>query len=169
MKISVIAAVSQNRVIGKDNQLVWDLPIDMKFFMKSTSGHCILTGRKNYESIPEKFRPLKNRTNIVVTSQSQYGEVHPDLKVVSNIEDGIELARSMGEKELFIIGGGQIYQQTLQLTDRLYITEVKHDFEGDAFFPPINYEEWEELSRIIVEPDQHNPYRMDFTILERKQ
>ena len=169
MKISVIAAVSQNRVIGKDNQLVWDLPIDMKFFMKSTSGHCILTGRKNYESIPEKFRPLKNRTNIVVTSQSQYGEVHPDLKVVSNIEDGIELARSMGEKELFIIGGGQIYQQTLQLTDRLYITEVKHDFEGDAFFPPINYEEWEELSRIIVEPDQQNPYRMDFTILERKQ
>ena len=169
MKISLIAAVSENRVIGKDNQLVWSLPIDMKFFMKTTEGHCILTGRKNYESIPEKFRPLRNRTNIVVTTQSGYGEQHPELKVVNRIEDGIELARSMYEKELFVIGGGQIYQQTIDLADRLYITEVQHQFDGDTFFPSVDPSEWYESSRIVVNPDEHHAFRMEFTVLDRKK
>ena len=169
MKISIIAAVSENGVIGKDNQLVWSLPIDMKFFMKTTEGHCILTGRKNYESIPEKFRPLRNRTNIVITTQSGYGEQHPELKVVNNIDDGIELARALSEKELFIIGGGQIYQQTIDLADRLYITEVKHQFDGDTFFPSIDESEWYESSRIIVSPDEHHAFRMEFTVLDRSK
>ena len=168
MRISIIAAVSNNGVIGKDNQLVWNLPIDMKFFMKTTEGHCILTGRKNYESIPEKFRPLRNRTNIVITNQSGYGEQHPELKVVNNIDDGVELARSLSEKELFIIGGGQIYQQTIDLADRLYITEIKHQFDGDTYFPTIDQSEWYESSRIIVCADEHNAFQMEFTVLDRK-
>jgi dihydrofolate reductase len=169
MRISIIAAVAENGVIGKDSQLVWNLPIDMKFFMNTTLGHCILTGRRNYESIPEKYRPLKNRTNIVVTKQPGYAEEHSGLKVANNIEDGIEMARAMGEKELFIIGGGQIYEQTLQLADRLYLTEVKHEFDGDTFFPDFDRIEWVEMSRIVVEADERNPYRMDFIILEREQ
>ena len=167
MKISIIAAVSDNGVIGKDNRLVWSLPTDMKFFMKATQGHCILTGRKNYQSIPEKFRPLKNRTNIVVTSQIDFEDQHPDLKVVNKIDDGIALARNLGEKELFIIGGGQIYHQTLAIADRMYLTEIKHPFEGDTFFPSFDRAQWLETSRIVVEPDQHNAYRMEFTVLDR--
>ena len=92
MRISIIAAVAENGVIGKNNQLVWNLPIDMKFFMKTTHGHCILSGRKNYESIPAKFRPLKNRTNIVVTTQKGYCKDHDALKVVPNVQEGINLA-----------------------------------------------------------------------------
>lgn len=165
MIISIIAAVAENGVIGRDNQLVWNLPMDMKFFMKTTEGHCILTGRRNYESIPEKFRPLKNRTNIVVTSQPDYSDGNQELKVVHSVEEGIGLASKLGEKELFVIGGGQIYEQTINLATRLYLTEVKHQFEGDTFFPSFDQSVFEETSRIIQLPDEWNEYEMHFTTL----
>ncbi len=167
MKISIIAAIAENSVIGWNNQLVWNLPIDMKFFMKTTQGHCILTGRRNYESIPEKFRPLKNRTNIVVTRQHNYTDDHDELKVVHSVEEGIELAAKLGEKELIVIGGGKIYEQTINQADRLYLTEVKHQFEGDTYFPSFDRTEWEETSRIICAKDQDHSYEMHFTMLER--
>ena len=167
MKISIIAAVADNGVIGKENRLVWSLPQDMKFFMQATLGHCILSGRLNYESIPEKFRPLKNRTNIVVTKQVDYGKDVKDLEVVSNIESGISLASKLGEKELFIIGGGEIYEQTTGLADRLYLTEIKHEFDGDTFFPSFDRAEWHESSRIIHKVDQLHAYEMHFTVLDR--
>ena len=167
MKISIIAAIAENGVIGRNNQLVWHLPMDMNFFMKTTQGHCILTGRRNYESIPEKFRPLKNRTNIVVTSQHNYSDSHPDLKVVHSVEEGVEVALNAGEKELFVIGGGQIYEQTIDLADRLYLTEVKHDFEGDTYFPSFDRSVYEETSRIIQGPDENHEYEMHFTVLEK--
>lgn len=167
MKISIIAAIAENGVIGRNNQLVWHLPMDMNFFMKTTQGHCILTGRRNYESIPEKFRPLKNRTNIVVTSQHNYSDSHPDLKVVHSVEEGVEVALNAGEKELFVIGGGQIYEQTIDLADRLYLTEVKHQFEGDTYFPSFDRSLYQESSRIIQCPDETHKYGMHFTVLEK--
>lgn len=168
MIISIIAAVAENNVIGGNNQLMWHLPLDMRFFMKTTEGHCILTGRRNYESIPEKFRPLKNRTNIVVTRQETYLEESEELKVVNRIEQGIQLAKDLEERELFIIGGGEIYEQTMHLADRLYLTEIKHQFDGDTFFPSFDRSGWNETSRIICGADADNAYEMQFVVLERK-
>ncbi len=165
MIISLIAAVAKNGVIGKDNDLVWNLPDDMKYFMKTTEHHCVLGGRKNYESIPEKYRPLKNRTNIVVTRQAGYGQ-NQSIKVVHDITEGIKLAENIGEKELFVIGGGEIYQQSLPMAHRLYITEVKASFEGDTFFPTISRSSWTERSRIIPPPDKSPDCDFHFTVLE---
>lgn len=142
--ISIIAAVAKNNVIGKDNKLPWNLPEDMKFFKDTTMGHCVITGRKNYESIPPKFRPLKDRTNIVITRQPGY-EAEGAI-VVSSIEKAIEtaknvnVAREKADDEIFIIGGAEIYKQCLEHADRLYITHVNQEFEGDTFFPEIGNE-----------------------------
>lgn len=168
MIISIIAAVAQNRVIGKNNQLVWHLPLDMRYFMKTTEGHCILTGRRNYQSIPKKFRPLKNRTNIVVTRKEKYAEDSTGLRIVGSIDQGIQLASALKEKELFIIGGGQIYRQTIHLAHRLYLTEIKHKFEGDTYFPDFDRAQWEETSRIRCAADQENVYEMEFVVLSRR-
>jgi dihydrofolate reductase len=167
MIISIIAAVAENGVIGGNNALPWHLPLDMRFFMKTTEGHCILTGRRNYESIPEKFRPLKNRTNIMVTNQSNYPTRSDRLNIVNSISKGIELALNLQEKELFIIGGGQIYQQAMHLADRLYLTEIKHQFDGDTYFPVLDDSAWDESSRIICKADPENAYEMHFVVLEK--
>ena len=166
MIISIIAAVAENGVIGGNNQLPWHLPLDMRFFMKTTEGHCIITGSRHNESLPEKFRPLRNRTNIVVTRQQNYADETDELKIVASLEEGIEVARKLGEKELFIIGGGQIYQQAMGLADRLYITEIKHQFEGDTHFPPFERSEWDEVSRIVCKANQDNAFDMEFGVLE---
>ena len=164
MIVSMIAAIANNNVIGKDNKLIWDLPRDMKFFMDSTMNRHIIMGRKNFESIPVKFRPLKNRVNIIVTRNSSYRA--DNCIVVSNILDGINFARQKGESECFIIGGGQIYQYALdqELVDKLYLTHINSDFEGDTFFPEINYEKWD--SKIIFNNtvDDKNPH--DFQVIE---
>ncbi len=166
MIISLIAAVAENGVIGKDNDLVWRLPDDTKFFMKTTEHHCVLTGRRNYESIPPKYRPLKNRTNIVVTRQQEYG-IDEGIRVASSVEEGIALAKSMSEQELFVIGGGQIYKQTINLAHRLYITEVMARVEGDTYFPEIDRSQWEELSRIRHPKDEKHKYEFYYTVLEK--
>ena len=163
MIVSIIAAVAKNRVIGKNNQLIWNLPKDMKFFMDSTMGKFIITGRKNYESIPEKYRPLKNRTNIIVTRNHNY--LAEGCTVVNSISDGINLARENGEEECFIIGGGQIYQQALEgkMVDKLYITHVDGEFEGDTFFPEVDYNNWKSTLVMSNEADQKNP--LDFSVI----
>jgi len=167
MIISLIAAVAENNVIGKDNDLVWQLPHDMQFFMNTTSGHCILSGRKNYQSIPKKWRPLKNRTNIVVTTQPDFGR-DEDIKVVHDIHQGIAFAERAGEKELFVIGGGQIYAQTLDLADKLYITKVHQSFDGDTYFPDIPVNQWKTTSRILHPKDARHDYSFEFTTLVRQ-
>ena len=167
MIISLIAAVAENQVIGKDNDLVWSLPKDMKYFMDTTERHCILTGRKNYESIPEKYRPLNNRTNIIITRSENYDA--PGAIVVSSISEGIEYAKQKGEKELFVIGGGTIYCQTLKWADRLYITEVKGEFEGDTYFPEFDKTEWNEVSRNSNKSDEKHAVAYDFVVYERKR
>ncbi len=164
MIISIIAAMDQNRLIGTENDLPWHLPVDMKYFKETTLGHYVLTGRKNYESIPEKFRPLKGRTNLVVSnSKIQF----PGAIMISNIEEGIEIASRAGEKELFIIGGGQVFKQSMYLANKLYITLIHHQFNGDVFFPEINWKQWNIISRKDVVPDENNKYACSFIVAER--
>jgi len=163
--ISIIVAVANNNVIGKDNSLIWHLPADMKFFKEKTSGHCIITGRKNYESIPEKFRPLPNRTNIVITRQKNY--LAPGATVVDSIEQAIEKAVVTGDSEVFIIGGAEIYKQCMHLANRIYLTQIHHTFEGDAFFPELNVNEWKETAKTEGSVDDKNKYAHTFHTYEK--
>lgn len=167
MITSLIVAIAENNVIGKDNDLIWHLPNDMKFFKDKTLNHHIITGRKNYISIPEKYRPLSNRTNIVLTRQSNFnGE---GCIVSHSIEDAIAHAKNNNETELFIIGGGQIYKEALEkgLVDRMYITHVNHQFEGDTFFPEINNEKWKKVSEINNAADEKHLYSYSFAVYEK--
>lgn len=166
MIISIIAAVAKNGVIGKSNDLPWKLPDDMKYFMETTSGHHVIMGRKNYESLPPKYRPLPNRTNLVITHQKNFRA--DGCKVIHELNDGIELAGQNQEKELFIIGGAEIYQLALKQTDRLYLTEIDADVSGDTYFPSWNKNEWTEVSRKHHPADQKHNYSFDFVIYKRK-
>ena len=133
MNISIIVAVDENFLIGSNNNLPWHLPADMKFFKEKTTGHCVITGRKNYESIPEKFRPLPNRTNIVITRQKSY--IAEGAIVVTSIEDAIEGAKQTNDEEIFIIGGGEIFKLALHLVNKIYLTVIHDKFDGDVYFP----------------------------------
>ena len=135
---------------------------------EKTTAHCVVTGRKNYESIPEKFRPLPNRTNIVITRQKNY--ITPQTFVVGSIEEAIKTAEqnnSSKNNELFIIGGAEIYKQSIDLANRIYLTKIHHSFEGDAFFPEINNQIWKEVSRTKGIVDEKNIYEHDFLIFEK--
>ena len=167
MKVSLIVAVSQNGMIGKDNDLIWHLPKDMKFFKDTTMGHHVIMGRKNFESIPHKFRPLPNRTNIVITRQSDYKA--EDSIVVNSVEESLKVAKSNAENEAFIIGGGQIYKLALEanLIDRIYLTRIHHSFDGDTFFPELN-SDWEEIKREDCFKDNNHKYDYSFIVLEKK-
>jgi dihydrofolate reductase len=166
MKVSLIVAVSQNGVIGKDNDLIWHLPKDMKFFKDTTMGHHVIMGRKNFESIPHKFRPLPNRTNIIITRKSDYKA--EDSIVVNSVEEALKVAKSNGENEAFIIGGGQIYKLALEanLIDRIYLTKIHHSFDGDTFFPELS-SDWEEVNREDCFQDENHKYNYSILVLEK--
>ena len=165
MIISMIAAVSANRVIGKSNDLPWNLPDDMKYFMQTTKTHHVIMGRKNYQSIPEKFRPLPNRVNIVITRQETFEA--PGCIVMHSIADALAYAEKSGEKETFIIGGAEIYREGLPYANRLYITEIKSSIEGDTYFPEFNRQQWREQSRIPHGRDDRHAYSFDFVVYEK--
>lgn len=150
--ISAIAAMSRNLVIGKDNKLLWHIPADFKHFKKVTMGKPIIMGRKTYESIG---KPLPGRANIVITSKPD--EVEGDVVTVSTIEDALERAKKIAADtdvdEIFVIGGGQIYEAAMPQVDRIYLTVINQDYEGDTFFPRINPLEWsEEIIETAEEP-----------------
>lgn len=166
MEIAMIAAVAENGVIGKDNDLVWSLPDDMKYFMNTTKNHFILLGRKNYESLPPKFRPLPNRTNVVITRQPAFQL--DNAFVVHSLDDAIALCKKENQERIFVIGGGQIYKQALPKTDTLYITEIHQAFEGDTYFPEYDKNEWNEVSREHHGKDDRHKYSFDFVIYKRK-
>ena len=165
MIVSLIAAVSKNGVIGKNNDLPWHLPDDMKYFMQTTKGHHTIMGRKNYDSIPEKFRPLPNRTNIIVTRQQ--GFKAPGCLVVHTLERGLDIARENGEREVFVIGGSDIYQLGIPYADRLYLTEIDAHLEGDTFFPEVNLKQWKETSRRTHPADARHLYSFDFVVYDK--
>jgi dihydrofolate reductase len=167
MIISMIAAVAKNKVIGRDNDLVWRLPDDMKYFMDTTKDHFVIMGRKNYESIPHKFRPLPKRTNIIVTRQADYHA--PNCIILDTLEKALEYANQHKQYEVFIIGGGQIYAQSIDFADKLYITEIKEKFDGDTYFPAYDKCAWEEISRINHAKDERHDHEFDFVIYNRKK
>ena len=166
MKVSLIVAVSENGVIGKDNDLIWHLPKDMTFFKETTMGHHVIMGRKNFESIPHKYSPLPNRTNVVITRQSDY--IAEGCVVVNSVASALEIARQNGDTEPFIIGGGQIYKLALgaNLVDKIYLTKVHHSFEGDTFFPELNTD-WKEMERIDHKADEKHAYAYSFLTFEK--
>ena len=144
MKISLILARSKNGVIGKNNQLPWNtLPADMQFFAQTTMGHCILTGRKTYQSIPLPYRPLKNRTNIILTRNLQFKE--KGCVIVHHLAESIQFAKAQGEEELMIIGGAEIFQMALtqNIVDQIYVTQLDENLEGDVFFQMPDAKLWE--------------------------
>ena len=167
MIVSAIAAVAPNGIIGSNGDLPWHLPDDLKYFQRITKGHHVITGRKNYESIPAKYRPLKDRVNIVVTRNMNYDA--PGALVVDSLASGLEVAHLANEQEAFIIGGGQIYREalTMRLVDRLYLTLVHSDVEGDTHFPPLDPVEWEEVERTRHEADERHAFAFSFVVLHR--
>jgi dihydrofolate reductase len=167
MIVSAIAAVADNGTIGVNGDLPWHLPDDLKYFMRTTRGHHVITGRKNYESIPDKYRPLKDRVNIVVTRNADYEA--PGAVVLGSLEEALEHAFSAGESEAFIIGGGQIYKEAFakQLVQRLYLTLVHADIAGDTHFPLIDPADWKEVRRSYHEPDERHAHGFSFVVLER--
>ena len=142
-EIVIIAAVAKNRVIGKDNQLIWNIPEDMAHFKALTAGHTVIMGRKTWESLPPRFRPLPGRRNIVISRQADYAA--PGAEVADSLENALTLASSASTA--FIIGGEQIYAQAMALADRLEITEVDLEPEGDAWFPAIPTVNWKKTSK----------------------
>jgi dihydrofolate reductase len=161
MKISIIVAMSTNRVIGLNNALPWRLSADLKRFKQLTMGHCVLMGRNTYESIG---RPLPGRTIIVLTHQKDYAP--PGVLVAHSLDQALAMASG---DELFIAGGEQIYQQILPLADRLYLTIIDGEFAGDAYFPAYDESNWQLISEERHDPTDANPYSYRFLVYERKQ
>ena len=141
--ISLIAALAKNRAIGKDGQLLWHLPEDMRHFRETTRGKPVIMGRKTWESLPDSFRPLPGRHNIVVSRNPSY--LAAGATLVGSLEDAISVAGEVAE--VFVIGGAELYRQALPVASRLYLTEIAQDFAGDVFFPDVPVEDWEEISR----------------------
>lgn len=161
MKVILIVAKGAQNEIGKNNDLIWHLPADMRFFTQTTKGNIVLMGRKNWESIPLKYRPLSERINVVVTRNSSFND--SDCTVFHSIESAIAYYQkepTHAGKNLFIIGGGQIYQYCLEhnLLDEMYITYIDETFEADTYFPNFNADQWQQ--EVIMEHgiDEKNPH-----------
>jgi dihydrofolate reductase len=159
--VSMIAAMSENRVIGREGKLPWRLPADLKYFKRVTSGHTIIMGRKTWESIGCK--PLPNRRNIVITRQHGYAAA--GAEVASSVDEALALSATDGE--VFIVGGGEVYVAALPRADRLYLTLVHTHVDGDAMFPPIDLTQWRERGREDRSADGENPYPISFILYER--
>lgn len=159
--LSIIVAMSRNNVIGKENQLPWGkMPRDMKRFKDLTMGHVVLMGRKTYESIPSQFRPLPGRVNIILT-RIEY--CAPGAIVLTSLQEVFEEFRN---EEIFVAGGGEIYNLLLPYAQKIYLTRVESDVEGDTYFPVIN-ENWKESSREEFPKDDRHEYPLSFSLLER--
>ena len=160
MKISIIVVIANNNAIGKDNKLLCHLPNDLKWFKKNTSGHNVIMGRNTFLSLPKGALP--NRKNIVITDKAN--EKFENCTMVHSIEEAKQ--HFSKDKENFIIGGASIYKQFLPFADKLYLTRIFHDFEADAFFPEINFDNWRLVENIDNEPDEKNKYKYSFQIYE---
>lgn len=153
--ITIIAAIAENNALGKDNQLIWHIPADLKRFKKVTLGHHIIMGRKTFESLG---KPLPNRTTIIITRNKSYSQ--KGCIVVHSLNEAIEAAKE--DENPYILGGAEIYKQSLNIADKLDITLVHHKFEADAFFPEIDSTIWKETSREDYKADDKNNYNYSF-------
>lgn len=162
MKVVIIAAIGQNRELGRDNQLLWHLAEDMQFFKETTSRHFVIMGRKSFDSIPKKYKPLPNRVNIIITRDPDY--MYEECYTFSNLQEAIDLANENGEDRVFIIGGGEIYRLALEsgIVDEMFLTEVRASFsDAHIFFPEFEHLHWQkELIRSVV-ADSLNQFSFD--------
>lgn len=163
MNISLISAVAQNGVIGRDNDLPWHLPDDFAFFKRKTSHHPIIMGRKSLEALG---KPLKNRTNIVITRNQDFSA--EGVVVVHTLEDALNQAKAVNQEEIFVIGGAEIYAMALPVATTLYLTEIHKAYEGDAYFPSFDKADWQEVSRHAHPADERHEAAFDFVEYERK-
>ena len=159
--ISIIVAIGNNLVVGKDNKLPWNLPADLAHFKRETLGKPVIMGQRTFESIG---KPLPGRTNVILTLDKTF--CFPGCIVANSIDEALDKLKDF--EEVMIIGGVSIYKQFLPLADRMYLTLIKGDFDGDAFFPEFDWADWEEKERIDNVPDKDNPYPYSFLILQRK-
>ena len=162
--VTIIAAIANENALGKDNDLIWHLPADLKRFKKVTSGHHILMGRNTFESIG---KPLPNRTTVIITRNNDYKA--DGCIVVDSIEKAIEVAKN--DEHIFIIGGAQIYKQVIEnnLADELDITQVHHSFDADVYFPEIDLNIWEETTRENFSADEKNKYNYSFINYKKRK
>jgi dihydrofolate reductase len=163
MNIALVVAASENNVIGKNNQLLWRLPNDMKFFKNTTWGMPVIMGRKTFESLG---KPLAGRTNIVITRQENWNA--PGVQVVKSLDDAIVAAADTDAKESFVIGGGEIYKQAMPLAQRIYLTRVHGTFEGDTYFPVVEEQQWELLSNLDFPADEKHAYSYSFQVWAKR-
>ena len=162
-KISIIAAVADNYAIGKTNNLPWHLPADLKHFRQLTTGHAVVMGKRTFESLPNG--PLPNRKNIVLTTVMSEG-VNEGYYEADSLEDALYLCEK--EEIVFIMGGATVYKQSIDKVDSMYITWVHSNFSADTYFPKINFDEWNEISREDFEGDDKNQYPYSFSVYKRK-
>jgi dihydrofolate reductase len=161
--VSLIVAIDQRGGIGKNNQLPWRLPSDLKRFKKLTMGHHLVMGRKTYETIG---RPLPGRVMLIITHQKGYSAIN--CKVMSSLDAAVRLAKDAHETELFIIGGGEIFSQAIRLADKLYLTSIHTEVDADVFFPKINLNEWKVIGSEECVQNETDEYTSDFKVLLRQ-
>lgn len=168
--ISMIIAAAENRVMGKDNQMPWHLPNDLQYFKRSTMGKPMIMGRKTYESLG---KPLPGRAHLIVTRQADYQapNANEQVQVVTSLEEAIQAAQALvlatENKEIMVIGGAEICSLAFPQTERLYLTQVHADVEGDVFFPEFDLKQWREISREDYSASGSNPYDYSFVVFER--
>lgn len=161
--ISLLVAMDQNRLIGRNNQLPWHLPEDLRYFKKTTMGHTIVMGRKTFESIG---KPLPGRENMVMSRNRNF---QPEgCVVIHSWEPVMERNSRNPDQEIFVIGGQRLFEQAIAFADRMYITEIDEQFEGDTFFPAFDPSEWQLISKTKGKKDDQNPYDYSFCVYERK-
>jgi dihydrofolate reductase len=160
MKLSIIVAATENNAIGKDNQMLWNLPEDMRFFKNTTWGYPLIMGRKTFEALGNK--PLPGRFNIVISRQPGYSTGNTEVQEADSLSKAVELAEKTDAKEVFIGGGGQIYKETILLCDTIYMTRVFTKLDGDAFFPEIPKDIFRLTHSKKVSADEKHAYAMDF-------
>lgn len=163
MKVSLIVAMDLDRGIGRDNDLMWHLPNDMKFFKDTTRDHVVVMGRKNYDSIPEKFRPLPHRENVILTRNTSFEA--PNCVVFNSLESFLEHYKSETERTVFIIGGGEIYRLALEadVVEEMYLTHINKRYNADTFFPEFNLKDWK--VETIMEQPVDDKHEASFSVL----
>ena len=167
--VKLIVAKASNDVIGKNNDLIWHLPADMRFFTQTTKGHIVIMGRRNWDSIPLKYRPLSDRINVVITHNTHFKD--PGCTVFHSLEEALDFYKNDPSRDIFIIGGGQIYRHALEkdLVDQMFVTHIDAAFEGDTWFPAIDPAKWEKEPVLSHPKDEKNAYPFTVWSYSRKR
>jgi dihydrofolate reductase len=169
--ISIVVATDKNGVIGRENKIPWRISKDRVILKKLTKDNTVILGRVTYESMVWYYdrsgRPMPGKTYIVVTRSEDYKPAREDARVAHSIAQAIELANSLGDKEILAIGGSGIFNEILPFTDRIYLSEIQAEVEGDSYFPKLDKKDWNETSRTHYEKDEKNEYDFDLIVLER--